>query len=218
MGDKGEARQEMRKIRRFKILIHHKEIIRRVNRAVPDLKSGGFENDQSIAEFVSCLAGEMEPAVVFDSFENNNFAEVVAVKKEGTFSAAVVTLGGGLEAKINSFSEPASMEIALIAAGEFFECAVDFVLGLIKEEAEKESFVLDQPKFFIAPVFPFKDPLYPPRFLKEGTTYSGQAGAFFDKNLSCDKISVTFNEGKPSPALTTAFAVGWLSKKKSKNR
>jgi hypothetical protein len=212
----------MRKIRRFKIPVHLREIYRRAARFPDDLAAAGLPSEKEFFEFVSVLAAEIEPGVVFDSYGKDcAIFTGLDIPQNRMFSAGITTLGPRLEAKIASLEVPAARKIAAIAAFEFMECAVDLIDELVTEEAAKENFVLTDKEVLLEPSLPPSVPsdgAYRPRFLKNAKIYEGEnrarALAALLEAVNAAKINVFFADGQPNPRLTTALLVPWLSRKK----
>jgi len=214
----------MRKIRRFKIPVHHREISRRAARFPDDLAAAGISGEKELFEFISVLAGELEPGVVFDSFGKDSVLFTgLDIPANRMFSAAIATLGSKLETKIAGLESASARKIAAIAAFEFMECAVDLVSELVAEEAAKENFVLADNEILLEPALPpgvASDGAYRPRFLKNARIVVGEtrskALAAVLESLNAMKISVFIADGQANPLLTAAFLAPWLAKKKSK--
>jgi len=195
----------MRKIRRFKIPVHHREIARRIANAGVGPQAG-LSGEAAAAEFVSVLACELEPSVVYDTFGRDApFAE-----HAGVFSAAAVTLGRKIDEKISSLSDPSAKEAAAIASLEFLETAADFVRELIEDEAKKENFETHPPEALFLPAQTASGRGLPPRFARlcDG---AGEKTPLILQKLSADKIGV---EPAGSPAFTFVFLLPWAGKKK----
>ena len=212
----------MRKIRRFKIPVHFREIYRRAARFQSDLAAAGLPAEKEFFEFISVLAAEIEPGVVFDSYGKDcALFTGLDIPSNRMFSAGIATLGPKLEAKIASLELAPARKIAAIAAFEFMECAVDLVTELVTEEAAKENFILADKEILLEPTLPPSVPAegaFRPRFMKNAVVYEGEtrtrALAAVLEAINASKINVFFADGQPNPLLTAALLVPWLSKKK----
>jgi len=216
----------MRKIRKFKLPVHHREIYRRAARQQSDLAAAGLSGEKEFFDFIAMLASELDPGAVFDSFgKTSELFFGLDIPQNRTFSAAIVTLGPRLEAKIASLDTQPARKLAAIAAFEFMECAVDLLDELISEEASKENFVSEGREMLIEPSFPSSVPTdgaFRPRFLKNAAILKGdtrnRALAAVLETLQAPKINVFIVDGQPSPMLTAAMVVPWTTKKKRKGK
>lgn len=210
----------MRKIKKFKIAVHHKEIARRLKKAGLDPATAGISGENALREFVSCLASETGPAVVFDAFPSGSEQSKHVTSMPGlAFSAGVVTLGDAIEEKLRSFTADKAA-VAKVVLEIFLEGGVRFVLGIIGEEAAREGLELGPIQYLSSPS-PY-----------EGVTPSGRVGGAYlsaeafnaalgelMKKLECPKIGVEWRypEARLHPEYTAIFSVPWLAKKKSKS-
>lgn len=201
----------MRKIKKFKIAVHHKETARRLKKAGLDPATAGISGENALREFVSCLAAETEPAVVFDAFPSGSEQSKHVTSMPGlAFSAAAVTLGEAIETKCRSFTADQAA-VARVALEVFLEGGVRFVLGIIGEEAARERLELGPIQYLSSP------------FTDIGACSSNEAfncalGELM-KKLECSKIGVEWRypEARIHPEYTAIFSVPWLAKKKSKS-
>lgn len=198
----------MRKIKKFKIAVHHKEIARRLMKAGLNPALAGISGENALREFVSCLASETGPAVVFDAFPSGLEQSKHVTSMPGlAFSAGAVTLGDAIEEKLRSFTADQAA-VAKVVLEIFLEGGVRFVLGVIGEEAAREGLELGPIQYLSSP---------------GGACLSDEAfntalGELM-KRLECSKIGVEWRypQARLHPEYTAIFSVPWLAKKKSKS-
>ncbi|MFA5161017.1 MAG: hypothetical protein WC421_02115 [Elusimicrobiales bacterium] len=216
----------MRKIRRFKLPVHQREIYRRAARLPEDLAAAGLSGERELFDFVDMLSGQLEPGAVFDSFpKTSDLFFGLDIPGNRMFSAAIITLGPKLEAKIAALEPQPARKIAAIAAFELMECAVDLMDELVGEEAAKENFTCETREILMEPSLPANVPAdgaFRPRFMKnallrEGETRLKALAAVLDA-LQAQKISVFIADGQPSPMMTAAMLIPWTPKKKRKGK
>ncbi|MFH1618580.1 MAG: hypothetical protein ABIG11_01600 [bacterium] len=221
----------MRKIRKIKIPVHHKEIARRIKKTGLDPASAGLSDQAAMQEFTAGLASAMEPGVVFDSFSPAEDEWKKITSMPGLpFSAGAVTLGKTLEEKIKGISDHTLYALARVAAGTLLENGVRFVLGLIEEEAALEGLVLG-PMHYLTPLppDPYRQPgdnAYPQKdtapgdrkpFFQALSGTDAEAVSALMGRLGCAKVEIGLAGGFPDPEYTVVFSVPWLSRKKSRS-
>jgi len=213
----------VRKIRRVKITIHHKEIARRLSRLKCDLKAAGLEGDLQVREFISGLAARLEAGTVFDSFDKEftGFAGT-GLPEKCFFTAAAATLGEQFSSHVTGQAEPNARAAAMVAGYEFLETAAELVCEIAAEEAAKENFNLGPYEIIRAPLLEqpqdIKVPL--PVFIRESAAFPPETAEtalppLFER-LNAPKIAVSTNNGVLSPAFTVVFIRKWQSRKKGR--
>lgn len=213
----------MRKIRRVKITIHHKEIARRLSRLKCDLKAAGLEGDLQVKEFISGLAARLEAGTVFDSFDKEFTGfNGTGLPEKCFFTVAAATLGEQFSAHVLGIPDPNAKAAALVVGYEFLETAADLVCEIAAEEAAKENFNLGQYEIIRAPLLePPQDIRIPlPVFIRESATYPPETAEtalppLFER-LNAPKIAVATNNGVLTPAFTVVFIRKWQSRKKGR--
>jgi len=209
----------MKKIRRFKISEHTKEIARRIKKAGISLESLSIASQADLQKWTVDLLNETDPAVVYASFDK----ELPSTDKLfDVSSAAVITLGTKLSDKINSLTDDELKKAAQICVFEFLDTAFDFVTNLIREEAQNDNFQILPARLLHLP---------------EGGNYSKAdtgAARFARKSeimtddekvnilpvviekLDISKISVSYTDGLIAPQHTLVFLVPWARKRRRK--
>lgn len=216
----------MRKIKRFKITIHQKEIARRIARAKIDAALAGISDSVSQREFIFSLASEIEPSVVFETFEKGyEKLAFTPLVNRNIFSAAVITLGDNILNKIRSFEEPGLRKAGAVAVYEFMETAYKFVQDILEKEAGSENFILLSPEFLWLPKMPGieeaaqmaasfegKGTAMPPEDVKE-------ISAPLLTELEADKINVLLNsDSEITPSFTVFYLASWQEKTKASSK
>ena len=208
----------MQKIRKFKISLHYKEILRRIKSAEVDLNAAGFTSESALAIFISSLHQAADTGVVYE-FNEGACLELTSTgfEHKGPFSLCLITLGKKLEEQLACITNMGQMTVANIAVYEFLRTALNFVIDLLKEEAEKDNLVSQNIELLSAPVFSYG---VEPKFLREAKhldiTLVKKVLPDLLKRLEAQKIDVSFEEGVLSPKATVAFVIPWLKKKGKK--
>ena len=208
----------MRKIRKFKVAIHLKEILRRIKHANIDTVAAGFPVESELAVFISSLHGDVEPGVVYEFIEGRCLELASAgIKHEDMFSVCVITLGPKLEERLAEIKNTQALAIANIVMYEFLRTAVTFVSDLIKEDAQKEDFTVNGYEILSSPVFGY---VPEPKFLREAPRIEQQTARkvlpLVFERLNAQKINVSFTENAVLPKPTIAFIMPWQKKKGKK--
>lgn len=208
----------MRKIRKFKVAIHLKEILRRIKFANIDTVAAGFPVESEIAVFISSLHGDVEPGVVYEFIEGRCMELSSAGIEHGDMSSiCVITLGPGLEKRLSEIKNTGALAIANIVMYEFLRTAVTFVSDLIKEDAQKEDYTVDGYKILSSPVFGY---VPEPKFLRQAPRIDPQiakkALPLIFERLNAQKINVSLQDNAVLPKPTIAFMVPWQKKKGKK--
>lgn len=208
----------MRKIKKFKIAIHLKEILRRIRLANIDASAAGFPLESDLAVFIASLHKALHPGVVYEFVEGQCLElSTAGIKQEDRFSACIITLGKEIEDAVAQITNMQAAAIANIVIYDFLKTAVNFTVDLIKEDASKEDYIVDGYEVVSAPVFSYGPA---PRFLREAKKVDPEAAktaipALFER-LNAVKINVKFEEGRISPKATIVFIMPWYKKKGKK--
>ena len=208
----------MRKIRKFKISLHYKEILRRIKSAEVDLTAAGFNTESALAVFISSLHQAVDTGVVYE-FNEGSCLELSAAgfTHQGASSLCLITLGKQLENQIGCLTNMGQLTVANIAAYEFLRTALNFVVDLLKEEAQKENLVSQNIELLSAPIFSYG---IEPKFLREAKhldiTLVKKVLSDLLKRVEAQKINVCFEEGSLTPKATVAFVIPWVKKKGKK--
>jgi hypothetical protein len=205
----------MRKIRKFKISVHLKEILRRIKLSQTDIKTAGFSDEKDLAVFISSLHRAVEPGVVYEFIEGRCMELASAgIQNSGVLGICALTLGDKIEEEISQIQNPQALAIANIVLYEFLRTAVIFAAGLIKDEAEKEDFIAEGYEILHSPVFSYGPE---PKFLREAARVDAQIAqkvlpALFNR-LNAQKINLKFTDGLVMPKATIVFMMPWHKKK-----
>ena len=208
----------MRKIRKFKISLHYKEILRRLKSAEVDLNAAGFTSESALAVFISSLHQAADTGVVYE-FSEGSCLELVSAgfEHQGPFSLCVITLGKEIENQIACLTNIGQITVANIAVYEFLRTALNFVVELLKEEGQKENLITQNFELLSAPVFSYGTE---PKFLREAkrldTSLVKKALPDLLKRVEAQKINVSFENNALNPKATVAFVIPWLKKKGKK--
>lgn len=208
----------MRKIRKFKVAIHLKEILRRIKLSGIDSHAAGFALDSDIAVFISALHRAVEPGVVYELIQGQCMELTAAGVPHGDMSTiCAITLGDKIEKEILLNNNPQTLAIANIIMYEFLRTAVIFVADLVKEDAKKEDFIAEGYQILYSPVFGYGPE---PKFLREAARIDAEAArkalpALFER-LNAAKINVIFQEDTVIPKATIVFILPWQKKKGKK--
>jgi len=205
----------MRKIRKFKVAMHLKEILRRVKLSNIDIAAAGFAHESDLVVFIAALHKAVEPGVVYE-FVQGNCMELssAGVAHGDMFSICAVTLGDKLEAEVIANDNPQALAIANIVMYEFLRTAVTFVADLVKQDAQKEDFTAEGYEILYSPVFGYGPE---PKFLREAPRVDAQTArkalpVIFER-LNAAKINVKFDGDAVTPKPTIAFMIPWQKKR-----
>ncbi|MDR1684177.1 MAG: hypothetical protein LBR90_01770 [Elusimicrobiota bacterium] len=208
----------MRKIKKFKVAVHLKEILRRVKLANIDTAAAGFSTDKDLAVFIAGLHGALQPGVVYEFIEGSCMElSAAGVAHNDMFSVCVLTLGDKIEREVGALHEAAPASAANIVMYEFLRTAVTFAADLIKDDAEKEGYETEGYEILSSPVFSY---VPEPKFLREAARVDAQTakkalGPLFER-LNAQKINVAFDGNIVKPKATVAFIMPWRKKKGKK--
>ncbi len=208
----------MRKIRKFKISLHYKEILRRIKSAEVDLNAAGFTSESALAVFISSLHQAADTGVLYE-FNEGSCLELVSAgfEHKGAFSLCLITLGKKLEEQLACITNMSQLTVANIAVYEFLRTALNFVVDLLKEEAEKDNLAPLNMELLSAPIFSYG---VEPKFLREAKhldiTLVKQVLPDLLKRLEAQKINVSFEGDTLTPKATVAFVIPWVKKKGKK--
>lgn len=209
----------MKKIRKFKLPVHDRELLRRIGKSGLNLKELAIEDENQVKEFAYSLVCETEPSVIYETFDND-FAGLGSLFD--IFTAGVLTLGSGLDKKIDSLSYEEHKKAAQICALEFLDSGFDFVINLITEEAKKENFETAPVRllFFPKNAILDKNSTLSPRFIRKTEILPDEDKKkvipLLTEKLKVGKISVSLNENRIIPDYTIIFLVQWMRKKRRK--
>ena len=206
----------MRKIRKFKVAIHLKEILRRVKLSGIDSAAAGFALESDLAVFICALHKAVEPGAVYEFIQGNCMELSGAGIAHGDmFSVCAVTLGDKLASEVAANTNPQALAIANIVMYEFLRTAVTFVADLVKDDAKKEDFTAEGYEILYSPVFGYGPE---PKFLREAPRVEPQTArkalpVIFER-LNAAKINVKFEDDIVMPKPTIVFMIPWQKKRK----
>jgi hypothetical protein len=207
----------MRKIRKFKITLHYKEILRRLRGAGIDLRAAGFQDESELAVFLTSLHAALEPGVVYEFLEGQNL-ELTGIGLDYKMSSlCALTLGEKIDQEIAKIINPQALAIASIALMEFLRTAVMFMADVVSDDAKKEEFETENYTIIAVPQFNYSNQ---PKFIREAK----QIEVFKAKELlpvlldrlNSTKVGITYQEGQLLPKNTIVFVIPWKKKKGKK--
>lgn len=180
----------MRKIRGFRLKIPHKDFRRRARKIV-DLNALGLADDRSIELAIKDFLARVRPAVIFDSFGPESETAELSSMPGLAHTLGLVSLGpdvGPMVAEAGTTSESRGKLLELMVSSAIDQ-AVQFVIGLLKEEVEAERCQL-------SPIQHLRD---------------ADAEAVL-RALDGGKIGMALEAGRLTPERSTAFCLTWLAK------
>ncbi len=207
----------MRKIRKFKITLHYKEILRRLRGAGLDLRAAGFQDESELAVFLTSLHAALEPGVVYEFLEGQNL-ELESLGLDYKMSSlCALTLGEKIDQEISKIINPQALVIANIALMEFLRTAIMFMADVVSDDAKKEEFETENYTIIAVPQFNYSNQ---PKFIREAK----QIEVFKAKELlpvllgrlNGAKVGITYQEGQLLPKNTIVFVIPWKKKKGKK--
>lgn len=207
----------MRKIRKFKIILHYKEILRRLRGAGIDLRTAGFQDESELAVFLTSLHAALEPGVVYEFLEGQNL-ELEGLGLDYKMSSlCALTLGEKIDQEISKIINPQALVIANIALMEFLRTAIMFMADVVSDDAKKEEFETESYTIIAVPQFNYSNQ---PKFIREAK----QIEVFKAKELlpvllgrlNGAKVGITYQEGQLLPKNTVVFVIPWKKKKGKK--
>ena len=207
----------MRKIRKFKITLHYKEILRRLRGAGIDLRAAGFNDESELAVFLTSLHSALEPGVVYEFLEGQNM-EISALGLDYKMSSlCALTLGEGIDKELAQIINPQALVIANIALMEFLRTAIVFMADVISDEAKKEEFETENYTIIAVPQFNYSTQ---PKFIREAKQIEVSKArellpVLLDR-LNAKKVGINYQEGQLLPKNTIVFIVPWKKKKGKK--
>ena len=207
----------MRKIRKFKITLHYKEILRRIRGAGIDLFAAGFKEESELAVFLTSLHNTLEPGVVYEFLEGRNL-ELSGLGLDYQMSSlCALTLGEKIEQEIAQIINPQTMAIANIALMEFLRTAIMFIADVISDDAKKEEFETENYTLIATPQFNYSTQ---PKFIREAKQIEISRArellpVLLDR-LNAGKVGITYKEGQLLPKNTIVFVIPWKRKKGKK--
>ena len=207
----------MRKIRKFKITLHYKEILRRLRGAGIDLRAAGFQDESELAVFLTSLHSALEPGVVYELLEGQNM-EISALGLDYKISSlCALTLGEKIDQEIAQIINPQALVIANIALMEFLRTAIMFMSDVVSDEAKKEEFETESYTIIAVPQFNYSSQ---PKFIREAKQIEvAQARELLPvllDRLNGDKVGIKYQEGQLLPKNTIVFVIPWKKKKGKK--
>ena len=207
----------MRKIRKFKITLHYKEILRRLRGAGIDLRAAGFNDESELAVFLTSLHSALEPGVVYEFLEGQNM-EISAIGLDYKMSSlCALTLGQKIDTELAQIINPQALVIANIALMEFLRTAIVFMADVISDEAKKEEFETENYTIVAVPQFNYSTQ---PKFIREAKQIEVSKArellpVLLDR-LNAKKVGINYQEGQLLPKNTIVFIVPWKKKKGKK--
>ena len=206
----------MRKIRKFKIPVHHYEIVRKARRYGLDFESQGLSEEQGFREYVSQLAAIMETAVVFDHFQYDDpDMSMLGFKGNSPITAAMLTLGNAFSIKISAENDNVKRLINEISARTFIYDAAKAVADTAGQEAIPEGFVMGSPYFvYSCPEQNHNDgPLFE-NITQETPLYRDNLIKRLFPRLEAEKIGMEIKDVILFPKISCFFCMEWQRRKK----
>lgn len=207
----------MRKIRKFKITLHYKEILRRLRGAGIDLRSAGFNDERELAVFLTSLHAALEPGVVYEFLEGQNM-ELNGLGLDYKMSSlCALTLGGKIDDEIAKIINPQALVIANIALMEFLRTAIMFMADVVNDDAKKEEFETENYTIIAVPQFNYSNQ---PKFIREAkqieVALAKELLPVLLDRLNGAKVGIKYQEGQLVPKNTIVFVIPWKKKKGKK--
>lgn len=207
----------MRKIRKFKITLHYKEILRRLRGAGIDLRAAGFQDESELAVFLTSLHAALEPGVVYEFLEGQNL-ELESLGLDYKMSSlCALTLGEKIDQEISKIINPQALVIANIALMEFLRTAIMFMADVVSDDAKKEEFETENYTIIAVPQFNYSTQ---PKFIREAKQIEGfkakELLPVLLGRLNGAKVGITYQEGQLLPKSTIVFVIPWKKKKGKK--
>lgn len=208
----------MRKIRKFKVAVHLKEIYRRIKSAQVDRNAAGLALESDLAVFITALHSDIEPGLVYELIDGNALElSTAGIERGGKFVLCALTLGSKIEEHLKTISNIQALTIANIIVSEFLRTAVIFTSDLIKEEALKEDLAPLDYEILYSPLFSYGGE---PKFLREAKhidrDFAGRALKAVLERLNAQKINVSYSGKQMQPAPTLVFILPFEKKKGKK--
>lgn len=208
----------MRKIRKFKITLHYKEILRRLRGAGIDLRAAGFKDESELAVFLTSLHSALEPGVVYEILEGQNMETNALSIDYEMASLCALTLGEKIDAEVAQIINPQALVIANIALMEFLRTAIMFMADVVSDDAKKEEYETENYTIIAVPQFNYSNQ---PKFIREAKQVEvAQARELLPvllDRLNGAKVGIKYQEGQLLPKNTIVFIIPW-KKKKGKNK
>jgi len=207
----------MRKIRKFKITLHYKEILRRLRGAGIDLRAAGFNDESELAVFLTSLHAALEPGVVYEFLEGQNM-ELNGLGLDYKMSSlCALTLGGKIDEEIAKIINPQALVIANIALMEFLRTAIMFMADVVNDDAKKEEFETENYTIIAVPQFNYSNQ---PKFIREAkqieVALAKELLPVLLDRLNGAKVGIKYQEGQLVPKNTIVFVIPWKKKKGKK--
>ncbi len=210
----------MLKIKKFKIATHTKEILRKVVHAKVDINSAEFSSNSDVKDFVQELATKLDSGVIYQTFEKENTAfDGINLEENKSFSASIISLGKDIEDELNKLKNEQQIVIANIAVMEFLKTSFNFVFELIKSQAKKDNFEIEQNIMLYYPQFNYiREPKFFQIALKPDKEISKNTILKLSKILKPEKISAKYIDTTFTPKYCTAFISPWVKKQKKQKK
>lgn len=207
----------MRKIRKFKITLHYKEILRRLRGAGIDLRAADFNDESELAVFLTSLHAALEPGVVYEFLEGQNM-ELNGLGLDYKMSSlCALTLGGKIDEEIAKIINPQALVIANIALMEFLRTAIMFMADVVNDDAKKEEFETENYTIIAVPQFNYSNQ---PKFIREAkqieVALAKELLPVLLDRLNGAKVGIKYQEGQLLPKNTIVFVIPWKKKKGKK--
>lgn len=207
----------MRKIRKFKITLHYKEILRRLRGAGIDLRAAGFQDESELAVFLTSLHSALEPGVVYEFLEGKNL-ELQGLGLDYQISSlCALTLGENIDKEIAQIINPQALVIANIALMEFLRTAIMFMADVVSDDAKKEEYETESYTIIATPQFNYSNQ---PKFIREAKQIEvAQARELLPvllDRLNASKVGITYQDTQLLPKNTIVFVIPWKKKKGKK--
>lgn len=202
------------KIKKFKVALHKREIIRNLRIANPDIKEVTEQLDQLINTEIENSVNYISSSAVFDTFKEQTIQEKLNFSPDANISFPelnlpssnvvatslfVVTVGDKIEQQIRSVeteSKHIHAQVIRAIGLESLEESINFVLRILKDDAEKDNCIL-------SPVEKISS-----------IELSRKTMEF----LAATKISVDIDDkNKLAPMFSSIGLLNWYYSKKSKN-
>jgi len=207
----------MRKIRKFKITLHYKEILRRLRGAGIDLRAAGFNDESELAVFLTSLHSALEPGVVYEFLEGQNMETNPLGIDYQMASLCALTLGEKIDSEVAQIVNPQALVIANVALMEFLRTAIMFMADVVRDDAKKEEYETENYTIVAVPQFNYSNQ---PKFIREAKQIEVSKAreilpALLDR-LNAAKVGIKYQEGQLLPKNTIVFIIPWKKKKGKK--
>ena len=207
----------MRKIRKFKITLHYKEILRRLRGAGIDLRAAGLQDESELAVFLTSLHAALEPGVVYEFLEGQNLELTELGLDFKMSSLCALTLGEKIDQEISKIINPQALVVANIALMEFLRTAIMFMADVVSDDAKKEEYETENYTIVDVPQFNYSSQ---PKFIREAqqieVSKARELLPVLLNRLNGEKVGIIYKEGQLLPKNTIVFVIPWKKKKGKK--